>query len=140
MISKERKQLCSSQWEKKQKSKKCWTLFYRLVCEALLYDNHFFFYFSSSFAAQFSLFDIRDIKRRNWERQIARNGKLSIYFKNNFNLLVMNITQLNFLNWQNVHIWHFIKVNHKRSLLFVVVPTLISWSKTKNFTDYNDKI
>ena len=59
--------------------------------------NHFF-YFSSSFAAQFSLFDIRDIKRRNWERQIARNGKLNIYFKNNFNLLVMNVTQLNFLN------------------------------------------
>ena len=41
--------------------------------------NHSF-YFSSSFAAQFSFFDIRDIKRRNWERQIARNGKLNIYF------------------------------------------------------------
>ena len=51
--------------------------------------------FSSSFAAPFSLFDIGDIKRRNWERQIARNGKLSFYFKNNFNLLVMNVTQLN---------------------------------------------
>ena len=65
--------------------------------------NHFF-YFSSSFAAQFSLFDIRDIKRGNWERQIARNGKLNIYFKNNSNLLVMNVTQLNFLKRQNVHI------------------------------------
>ena len=101
--------------------------------------NHFF-YFSSSFAAQFSFFDIRDIKRVNWERQIVRNSKLNIYFKNNCNLLVMNVTQLNFLNWQIVHIWHFLKVNHKRSLLFVVVPTLISWSKTKIFTDYNDKI
>ena len=59
--------------------------------------NHSF-YFSSSFAAQFSFFDIRDIKRRNWERQIARNGKLNIYFKNNFNLLIMNVTQLDFLN------------------------------------------
>ena len=59
--------------------------------------NHFF-YFSSSFAAQFSLFDIRDIKRGNWEQQIARDGKLNIYFKNNFILLVMNVTQLNFLN------------------------------------------
>ena len=57
-----------------------------------------FFYFSSPFAAQFSLFDIRDIKRRNWERQIPRNDKSNIYFKNNFNLLVMNETQLNFLN------------------------------------------
>ena len=62
-----------------------------------------FFYFSSSLAAQVLLFDIRAIKRRNWERQITRNGKLNIYFKNNFNLLVLNVTQLNFLNWQNVH-------------------------------------
>ena len=90
--------------------------------------NHFF-YFSSSFTAQFLLFDIRDIKRENWEQQIARDCKLNIYFKNNFILLVM-IT-LNFLNWQNVHMWHFIKI---------VVHTLISWSKAKNFTDYNDKI
>ena len=56
-----------------------------------------FFYFSSSFAAQLWLFDIRDIKRGNWERQIARNDKSNIYFKNNFKLLVMNETQLNFL-------------------------------------------
>ena len=101
--------------------------------------NHLF-YFSSSLAEQFSLFDIRDIKRGTWEQKIARDGKLNIYFKNNFNLLVMNVTQLHFLNWQNVHIWHLLKVNHKRSLLFVVVHTSISWSKTKTFTDYNDKI
>ena len=50
-----------------------------------------FLYFPSSFATQFSHFDIRDIKRGYWERQIARNGKLNIYFKNNFNLLVMNL-------------------------------------------------
>ena len=59
--------------------------------------NHFF-YFSNSFAAQFSLFDIRVIKMGNWEQEIARDGKLNIFFKNNFNLLVMNVTQLNFLN------------------------------------------
>ena len=52
----------------------------------------------------------------------------------------MNVTQLNFLYWRNVHIWHFITVNHKRSLLFVVAPTLISWSKINIFTDYSDKI
>ena len=98
------------------------------------------FYFSSSFAVQFFLFDIRDIKKGNWELQIAENGKLNIYFKNNSNLLVTNVTQLNFLNWQNVHIWHFLKVNHKRNLLFVVVHTLISWKKTKVFTDYKDKM
>ena len=50
-----------------------------------------------------ALFDIKDIKRRNWERQIARNGKLNIYFKNNFNFLVMNETQLKFLYWKNMH-------------------------------------
>ena len=60
--------------------------------------NYLFFYFSSSLAAQFLLFDIRDIKRGDWERQIAKDGKLNIYFKNNFNLLVLNVTQLNFLN------------------------------------------
>ena len=86
------------------------------------------------------LFDISDIKSGNWKRQIARNGKLNIYFKNNFKLLVINVTQLNFLYWQNVHIWHFTEVNHKRSLLFVVLPTLISWGKTKIFVDYNNKI
>ena len=48
---------------------------------------NFFFYFSSSFAAQFSLFDIRDIKSENWELEIARNGKLNIDIKNNFNVL-----------------------------------------------------
>ena len=58
--------------------------------------NHFF-YFSSPFTAQFWHFDIRDIKRGNWERQVAGNGRSNIYFKNNFNLLVMNVTQLNFL-------------------------------------------
>ena len=64
----------------------------------------FFFCFSSSFAAQLWLFDIWDIIGENWERQTARNGKLNIYFKNNFNLLAMNETQLNFLYSPNVHI------------------------------------
>ena len=56
------------------------------------------FNFSSSLTVQFLLFDTRDIKRGNWEQQIARHGKLKIHFKNNLNLLVMNITQLHFLN------------------------------------------
>ena len=57
-----------------------------------------FFYFSSSFTAQLLLFDISDFKRGGWERQIGRDGELNIYFKNNFNLLAMNVTQLNILN------------------------------------------
>ena len=36
-------------------------------------------------------------QKGKWERQIPRDCKLNIYFKNNFNLLVMNVTQLNFL-------------------------------------------
>ena len=62
--------------------------------------NHIYtyiFHFSSSFAAQLWLFDISDIKRGNWKQQIARNRKLNICFKNNFNLLVMSVSQLNFL-------------------------------------------
>ena len=55
--------------------------------------NHFI-YFSGLFPEQFSLFDIKDIKSENWELQIARNGKLNIDFKNNFNHLVINVTQL----------------------------------------------
>ena len=42
--------------------------------------------------------DISGIKRGNWERQISRNGKSNIHFKNNSNIFVMNVTQLNFLN------------------------------------------
>ena len=82
-----------------EKFEKNWILFYnRLFKPPKMIINHFFFYFSSSFSAQFLLFDIRGIKRGNWERHGARKGKLNIYFKNNFNLLVTNITQLNFLN------------------------------------------
>ena len=141
MIRKAKKHSYSSQWEKKnwEKLDFCFiTGCFIKPFQITIKINHFF-YFTNSFTAQFSLFDIRGIKRGDWEQQIARDGELNIYFKNNFNLLVMNVTQLNFLNWQNVHIWHFIKVNYKKSLLFVVVPTLISWRKTKIFTDYNDK-
>ena len=58
--------------------------------------NNFLLFLKLIHSAIFN-FDIKDIKRGNWERQIARDGKLNIYFKNNFNLLVMNVTQLNFL-------------------------------------------
>ena len=36
----------------------------------------------------------------------------NIYLKNNFSRLVMNVTQINFLYWQNVYIWRLIKVHH----------------------------
>ena len=74
--------------------------------------------------------DARNIKRGSWVQQIARNGKLQ-HFKNNFDSLVLNIKQVNFLYWQSLHIWRLIKNNNKRSSLFIVLPTLISWSETK---------
>ena len=85
------------------------------------------------------LFDIRimqeiskgEVGNDKWQGMANYN----IYFKNNFNRLVMSIAQINFLYWQNVHIWHLIKVNYKRSLWFVS-----SWSKTKIFINYNNKI
>ena len=57
--------------------------------------NHFFC-FASSFAAQFLLFDIR--MTQEISKGEVGNGKqlgmanYNIYFKNNFNRLVMNIT------------------------------------------------
>ena len=44
-----------------------------------------------------------------WYQDEKRNSKsgsrdYNIFLKNNFNRLVMNITQTNFLFWQNVHI------------------------------------
>ena len=47
--------------------------------------------------------DAINIKRGNQEQQIGRNGK------NNFDRLVIKIKQINFLYWQNVHIWCLIK-------------------------------
>ena len=60
---------------------KLYWLFFKIIIIHIFFLFFLFFYFSSWFAAQFSLFDIRDIKRGNWERQIPRNGKLDIYFK-----------------------------------------------------------
>ena len=43
------------------------------------------------------------IRREDWQRQIARNDKLNIDFKNNFNLVVMSVIQFNFLYLENVY-------------------------------------
>ena len=98
------------------------------------------FCFTCSFAVYFLLFDISMTQKI--EKREIRNGELlgMTNYKNNFNILGRNLTQKKFLYWQNMHTWHLIKVNHERSLQFVVVPTLISWSKTKIFTNYHDKI
>ena len=41
----------------------------------------------------------------------------NIYFKNDFNRLVMNIVPINCLYWQNVHILRLIKFNYKRFIV-----------------------
>ena len=60
-----------------------------------------FFYFPSSFATQFSLFVIWMTQEIS-QQEIGNDRYLgmanyNIYFKNNFNRLVINITQKNFL-------------------------------------------
>ena len=64
-----------------------------------LFVHKIFIYFASSFAVQFLLSDIRmtqEISKRE-----TGNGKFlgitnyNIYFKTNFNLLVMKVTQIN---------------------------------------------
>ena len=41
----------------------------------------------------------------------------NICFENNFNRLVMNITQINLHHWQNAHIRCLIKVNLKKKFV-----------------------
>ena len=66
------------------------------------------FYFASSFAAHFLLFEIRTMQEIQ-KGEIANDKQLGmanykIHFKNNFNDLVMNITEINFMYRQNMHI------------------------------------
>ena len=62
------------------------------------------FYFTSWFTVQFLFFDVRMTQELS-KGGIGNAKQLGIAnFKNNFNLLVMNITQMNFLYGQNVHI------------------------------------
>ena len=45
--------------------------------------------------------DAKNMKRKNWERQIAKNDKLQYLFQKNFQSF-NRLTQINFLYWQNV--------------------------------------
>ena len=99
LIRKEKKQLRSSQWERK--TDKFWTLFYnRLFCKVLWYDNESFFLFHQLIHSPIVAFgyqhDARNIKSGSMERQIARQ---TANYKSNFNRLIMNITQTN-LFWK----------------------------------------
>ena len=69
---------------------------------------------------------VNEREKKNWEKLdfyirmtqeiLLGMGNYKIYFKNTFNGLVMNVTKIDFIYWQNVHVWRLIKVNHKRSL------------------------
>ena len=71
-----------------------------------------------------------------------------IYFKSNFNRLIMNVTQINFLYWQNVHLWYYESRSLRREEKSVVCSSahinysahINSLKQKENFTDYNDKI
>ena len=110
-----------------------------------IFVHKIFIFIASSFPAQFLHFEIRMTqeipKRKTGNVKLLVIANYNTHFKNDFDLLVMKVTQVNFLYWQNVHTWRLIKINSMRSLQFVVVPTLISWKKTpKVFAGYNDKI
>ena len=69
----------SSQWEKKTG---CFIMSFNMTINE-------YFYFASSLAAQFLLFDIRmtqQYQKGSWKQQIARNGKLQYLFQTWFQL------------------------------------------------------
>ena len=118
-FGKEREKTLMQQSVRKEKLRKA-TLCFITGCFIKFFNiiiNHFFC-FTSSFPAQFLLFDIR--MTQEVSKGEAGNGKElgmandNIYFKNNFNRFVMKITHTNFLYWKNVHIWRLIKVNYKK--------------------------
>ena len=43
-------------------------------------------------------------KRENGNNRLLGMAKYNTYFKNNFNLLIMNVTQINFIFLQNLRI------------------------------------
>ena len=101
-FGKEREKTLMQQSVRKEKLRKaalcfitgCFIKFFNMII------NHFFC-FTSSFPAQFLLFDIR--MTQEVSKGEAGNGKElgmandNIYFKNNFNRFVMKITHTNFL-------------------------------------------
>ena len=68
-----------------------------------LFVYKIFIGFASSLAAQFLLFNMKmrqEISNREIEKLMSLwLAYYNIYFKTNFNLLVMNVTQINFLYW-----------------------------------------
>ena len=59
-------------------------------------------------------FDMR-MRQEILKREIRNNRLLGManyntYFKNNFNLLVINVKKISFIFLQNLHIWHLSKV------------------------------
>ena len=97
-----------------RKTEKSWTLFYnRLFYKAIQNGNHFSsicffvhvsFYFASSILAQLSLFVIR-VTQEISKLEIGNSKLLGmancrIYFKDIFNVLVTNVTQIDFIDWQ----------------------------------------
>ena len=62
-----------------------------------LFVHKIFNFSGSSFEAQFSFLDIRMMqeisKREIWNGKLMGMANYNIYVKNNFNLLVMNVTQ-----------------------------------------------
>ena len=78
-----------------------------------LFVNKFFFYFARSFTAEFLFFDVRMTQEiLKWD--IGNDKSLgiasyNIYFKNNFNLLVVNVKQIIFFTDKITYINYIIR-------------------------------
>ena len=77
----------------------------KMAINQFFFKRHFFsqdiFYFAGSFTSQFLFFYV-EMTQEISKGEIGNDKQLeianyNIYFKNNFNLLVMNVTQINFL-------------------------------------------
>ena len=101
-IDKEREKTLMQQSMRKEKLRKVGLCFITgcFIKPFQMIITHFFYFSSSSFAAQFLLFDVR--MTQEISKGEVGNGKqlgranFNIYFKNNFNRFVMDITQTNF--------------------------------------------
>ena len=100
-FDKEREKTLMQPSIRNEKLRKVGLLFYNRLfykCFNMIIDD--FFCFASSFAAQFLFFDIR-MTQKILKGEVGNGKQLgmvnyNIYFKYNFNRLVMNLTQTNF--------------------------------------------
>ena len=73
-----------------------------------LFGHKIFVFFRKLVRSAFFTFWYQDDAKKSEMKiengELLGNANYNICFKNNLNLLIMNVTQINFLDWQNVYI------------------------------------